>query len=230
MRLLGREICGKGTRFFRDPDAFAYLQRTVIPALIWKGVAAGRIRVWVAGCASGEEAYSIAMLLREQCDGLATVPEVKIFATDVDSQALELADRGLYAESHLTEVSKARLQRFFRRHGDHYQVVRSLRDMIIFAPQNLLEDPPLAKMDLIVCRHVLIHVDVSLHTKILTPLQFALQTDGFLFLGQGESPGELEYLFQALDAKWQVYRKVKQESLSGPAWMPMDRPGVSTAT
>ncbi len=192
-----------------------------------KGVGTGRIRIWVAGCATGEEAYSIAMLLREQCDGLAAVPEVRIFATDVDPQALEVADRGLYPESRLADVSKAHVQRFFRCHGDHYQVVRSLREMLLFAPHNLLEDPPLTKMDLIVCRHVLMYLDASFHAKILTPMQFALRPGGFLFLGQGESPGELEHLFQALDAKWQVYRKVNELPLSGAAWMPVERSALA---
>jgi two-component system CheB/CheR fusion protein len=221
---LGREICRGATQFFRDPDAFEHLGNTVIPALIRKGVTTGRIRVWVAGCASGEEAYSIAILLREQCDGLDSMPEVKIFATDVDPQALEVANRGLYAGSRLADVSRERLKRFFHRHGDYYQVVRSLRDMLIFAPHNLLEDPPLTKMELIVCRHVLIYMDAPLHTKVLTPIQFALQPDGFLFLGQGESLGELEYLFQALDTRWHIYRKVHNLPLLDPAWMPVERP------
>lgn len=221
---LGREILSGATQFFRDPDAFDHLASTVVPALIRKGVATGCIRIWVAGCATGEEAYSIAMLLREQSDGLASLPEVKIFATDVDPQALEVADRGLYAASHLAEVSQGRMEQFFYRHGDHYQVVRSLREMLIFAPHNLLEDPPLTKMDLIVCRHVLMSMDISFHAKILTPLQFALQPDGFLFLGQGESLGDLDHLFQALDAKWHLYRKVRHLPLTSPAWTPVERP------
>ena len=222
VQLLGREICRGATPFFRDSDAFDYLGHTVIPATIQKGVVTGRIRVWVAGCATGEDAYSIAMLLREQCEGLVSAPEVKIFATDVDPQALEVAGRGLYAESCLVNVPKAYLQRFFHRHGDDYQVVRSLRDMLILAPHNLLEDPPLSQIDLIVCRHVLRSIDASFHTKILTPIQFALQPDGLLFLGQDESLGEFASLFQALDAKWHVYRKVKHLPLSSPAWTPVE--------
>jgi two-component system CheB/CheR fusion protein len=221
---LGREICRGTTPFFRDPEAFEYLADTVMPALIQKGSTTGRIRIWVAGCATGEDAYSIGMLLREQCEGLDTAPEVKIFATDVDSHALEVANRGLYAASRLTDVSKERLKRFFHHYGDYYQVVRSLREMLIFAPHNLLQDPPLTKMDLIVCRHVLIYIDAPFHTKVLTPIQFALQPGGFLFLGQGESPGELQHLFQALDAKWHVYRKINSLPLLHPAWTPTERP------
>ena len=221
---LGREICSGTTQFFRDPDAFEYLGNVVIPALIRKGAATGRIRIWVAGCATGEEAYSIGILLREQCDELDAAPEVQIFATDVDPHALEVAHRGLYAASRLTDVSKERLKRFFHHYGDYYQVVRSLREMLIFAPHNLLEDPPLTKMELIVCRHVLIYLDTPFHAKVLTPIQFALQPDGFLFLGQGESPGELKSLFQALDTKWHVYRKVNNLPLLNPAWTPVERP------
>ncbi|WP_179137604.1 CheR family methyltransferase [Candidatus Entotheonella palauensis] len=223
VRLLGREIFSGVTQFFRDPEAFEYLGNTAIPALIRKGASTGRIRIWVAGCATGEEAYSVAMLLREKSDELASRPEVHIFATDVDPQALEVADRGVYTESRIADISPARVKRFFHRRGDHYQVIRSLRDMLIFAPHNLLEDPPLAKMDLIVCRHILIYMDTPFHAKILTPIQFALQPNGFLFLGQGESPGELAHLFQVLDAKWHVYRKIHSLPLSGPAWMPPER-------
>jgi two-component system CheB/CheR fusion protein len=105
VQALGREICSGPALFFREPDAFEYLGNSVIPALLRKGASTGRIRIWVAGCATGEEAYSIGMLLREQCDGLETVPEVKIFATDIDPQGLEVASRGLYSASRLTLVS-----------------------------------------------------------------------------------------------------------------------------
>ncbi len=225
VHLLSRELCRRTTRFFRHPEAFERMGQVVVPALVRRGAATGRIRIWVAGCGTGEDAYAVAMLLREHCDGLDAVPEVKIFATDIDAQALEAADRGLYTESRMRDVSEPRLQRFFHRHGDHYQVVRSLRAPLIFAPHNLLEDPPLAKMDLIVCRHVLMDLDTSFHPKILAPMQFALQSEGFLLLGQGETPGELAPCFQALDVKSRIYRKVNRLPLASSPWLTVDRPG-----
>jgi two-component system CheB/CheR fusion protein len=220
---LGREICSGVTRFFRDPDAFAYLDQTVISKLVEKGARTGHVRIWVAGCATGEEAYSLGMLLREAFDQLTAAPEVKIFATDVNRQALEVADRGWYAKHDLANVSQERLRRFFHRHGDHYQVVRSLRESLIFAPHNLLDDPPLTKMDLIVCRYVLIYLSAPFHAQVLTRIQFALQSDGFLFLGQSENPGSLKHLFKAMGRKWHIYRKVDRLPLLEPAWVPSER-------
>ena len=220
---LGRDILSGPAPFFRDPDAFAQLETLVMPALMQRGAATGCIRVWVAGCATGEEAYAIGMLLREQCDGIEDAPEVKIFATDVETQALREAARGLYAESRLPHVSEARLQRFFQRHGDYYQVVRPLRDLVLFAPHNLLTDPPLSKMDLIVCRRVLMTLEASHHSRILTALQFGLQPGGFLFLGSSESPGALQHVFQPLDSRCRIYRKIVSLAPSRAAWRAVEQ-------
>ena len=224
IKRLGRDILSGPTPFFRDPDAFARLETLVMPALMQRGAATGGIRVWVAGCAAGEDAYTIGMLLREQCNRLGAALEVKIFATDVDAHALRAAARGLYAESRLAHVSEARLQRFFHRHGDFCQVVRPLRDLVLFAPHNLLTDPPLSKMDLIVCRHVLMTMEASHHTRLLTAIQFGLQPDGFLFLGASESPEAFQHLFQPLDARWRIYRKTGNLAPSSPTWRAIERP------
>ncbi len=215
---LGKELLSGSTRFFRDPAAFEYLGEKVIPELLQKVGTAGPLRVWVAGCGTGEEAYSIAMLLREQADRIGSGLDVKVFATDIDSESLAVAGRGLYAEDPLMDVSSARLQRFFSRRGDHYQVAESLRETLIFAPHNLLEDPPLTKMDLVVCRNVLGYIDGSFHTQVLTPLQFALQPGGILFLGPRENPGELASLFQPLDMTWRIYQKIENLQMLRPVW------------
>ena len=220
---LGRDILSGPAPFFREPDAFAQLETLVMPALMQRGADTGCIRVWVAGCATGEEAYAIGMLLCEQCDGIEGAPEVKIFATDVEAQALREATRGLYPKGRLAHVTEARLQRFFQRHGDFYQVVRPLRDLVLFAPHNLLTDTPLSKMDLIVCRRVLMTVEASYHSRMLTALQFGLQPGGFLFLGLSESPGALQHVFQPLDSQWRIYRKISSLALSSATWRAVEQ-------
>jgi len=207
-------------RFFWEPDAFAQLEHRVIPKLVQQAKGTGKIRVWVSACATGEEAYTIAMLVREQCDQLATLPEIKIFATDVRPEALEAVNIGLYPQSIAADVSPPRLQRFFVRRRAGYQVKRELRELLILAPHNLLQDPPLAQMDLIVCRHFLRDIEPRLHHQVLTPLHFALRPQGYLFLGPSEALGKLEDACLTLHPQWKLFQKTRDVQVSPPMTRP----------
>jgi two-component system CheB/CheR fusion protein len=209
--------CSLGVpRFFQEPDAFAQLEHLVIPKLVQQAEGTGKIRVWVSACATGEEAYAIAMLIREQCDPLAGVPEIKIFATDVNLEALETANIGRYPQSIAADVSPSRLRRFFVQRRAGYQVQRELRELLILVPHNLLKDPPLAHMDLIVCRHALRQIEPRLHHQVFTPLLFALRPRGYLFLGPSEALGMFEDACLTLHPQWNLYQKTRDVHLSPP--------------
>ena len=208
------------SRFFREPDAFAQLEHRVIPKLVQQAKGTGKIRVWVSACATGEEAYTIAMLIREQCDQLDPLPEIKIFATDAEPEALEAANIGLYPKSIAADVSPPRLQRFFVQCRAGYQVKRELRELLILAPHNLLQDPPLAQMDLIVCRHFLSDIEPRLHHQVLTPLHFALRPQGYLFLGPSEALGKLEDACLTLHPQWKLFQKTREVQVSPPMTQP----------
>jgi two-component system, chemotaxis family, CheB/CheR fusion protein len=216
------------SRFFREPDAFAELEHKVIPKLVQQAKSTGKIRVWVSACATGEEAYTIAMLIREQCDQLATLPEIKIFATDVEPEALEAANIGLYPQRIAADVSPPRLQRFFVRCRTGYQVKRELRELLIVAPHNLLQDPPLAQMDLIVCRHFLSNLEPHLHPQVLTPLLFALRPQGYLFLGPSDALGKLEDACLTLHPQWKLFQKNRDLQVLPPMAQPPRTPMVDT--
>ncbi|MDV2684950.1 CheR family methyltransferase [Alkalihalophilus lindianensis] len=198
------------TEFFRDKEAFEGLATQVIPNLIQQKVEAGEksVRVWTAGCSTGEEAYSVAMLFAEYLEG---EPEfdigVKIFATDLDREALAKASKGSYTKQALKNVSGKRMQQFFDVNGDHYRVKKSLREMIIFAPHNITKDSPFVNLDLITCRNMLIYFQGKLQQKILSMFHFALQPEGYLFLGPSESLGKLVDWFQPVNSKWKQFSK-----------------------
>src|SRR6185437_12407230 len=174
------------TQFFRDPDAFDALQREVIPKLFEEKDAGTAIRVCVAGCSSGEEAYSIAMLLCEHASTLHKPPKIKIFATDIDERGLGIARKGRYAESVAEQVGPERLQRFFTRHDNEYQVKRDLREICIFSSHSFIRDPPFSRLDLISCRNVMIYLGLDLQQKIIPLFHYALRSGGYLFLGPAE--------------------------------------------
>ena len=214
--LLFKELLIGVTNFFREPDAFVVLKDKVIPPLLKTKKAGDPIRIWVVGCSTGEEAYSIAIVLRECLDDLLPRVNFKIqlYATDIDKDAIDLARQGTYPANITTDVSVERLQRFFTKEDDHYRIRKEIRDMIIFAPQNILTDPPFTKLDLLSCRNLLIYLNAETQKKLLPLFQYSLNTGGVLFLGSSESIGSSIDLFSPLDNKWKVFKR-RETSIAG---------------
>ncbi len=195
------------TEFFRDPQAFNELQLRVLPALINDVDPSGQLRVWVVPCATGEEAYTVAILIDELLSQRKLELDVKIFATDVNGQCVEFAGKGVFPKNRMNNVSKTRLQNYFVEHQDGFQIIPRIRKQIIFATHNLLTDAPFTKLNLVCCRNLLIYLKPEAKKKALSLFNFALGTDGVLFLGPSESATELDSAFQAIDSDWQIYRK-----------------------
>jgi two-component system CheB/CheR fusion protein len=195
------------TQFFRDTEAFAAIEKETIPRIIKQNSTGEPIRAWVAGCASGEEAYSIAILLDEAVRHLERPIEIKIFATDAHHVSLAAAAKGVYPEESLVGMSDERKQRYFRKKRDGYHVTRELRSHVVFAPHNLISDAPFTQMDLVTCRNLLIYLQPQAQRKSLAMFHFALKTNGTLFLGPSESPGELEDEFKSVNKRWRIYLK-----------------------
>ncbi|MGF1525438.1 MAG: CheR family methyltransferase [Candidatus Competibacterales bacterium] len=221
------------TRFFRDRACFDRLTQEVLQPLV-QGALADTLRIWVAGCATGEEAYSIAMLLHEQCQAAGKIPNIKIFATDVHQASLEFASQGLYDEERLLEVSNARLSRYFRRQAEGFRVVPELRQMVVFAPHNVIKDAPFTRLDLVTCRNLLIYFRPKAQKKALSLFHFALKTGGYLFLGASETVGELAEEFERLSDPCRLYRKRRDQPMATDLPMtsglnPALLAGVSTA-
>jgi two-component system CheB/CheR fusion protein len=194
------------THFFRDPEAFDALMEKVFPLLFEGKDADSQVRVWVPGCATGEEAYSLAILLREHLDRLEAPPQVLVFATDIDSQALEVARQALYPESVASQMSAARLERFFVQQGNMYQVAREIREMCLFSVHNLITDPPFSRLDLISCRNLLIYLESDLQKKVVPLFHYALRPGGFLFLGSSENIGGKPELFRTIDKRHRIFQ------------------------
>ena len=203
--LLARDILISVTAFFRDRDAFAAL-RQGITELTARKPPGSEIRVWVAGCASGEEAYSLAMLFADALGERVALYRIQIFATDIDDDALNVARRGVYPAASTTEVPAAMLERFFRHSGNTYEAGKLLRDMIVFARHNLVSDPPFLRLDLVSCRNVLIYFDAPLQAKVLQTFHFGMNPEGMLFLGRSESVAQAEQLFQPVNRRERVFR------------------------
>jgi two-component system CheB/CheR fusion protein len=197
------------TSFFRDPEAFQQLASQVIVPLVQGKESDATIRIWVPGCATGEEPYSIAMLVQEQLAVEHKSCKVQIFATDVDEEALEMARQGLYPDSIAADVTPERLARFFTHVDEHnYRISKELRETMIFAPQNLISDAPFTKLDLISCRNLLIYLEPEVQKKVITLFNFALSEGGFLFLGSSETVGRQIDLFESMSKKWRIYRRI----------------------
>lgn len=220
------------TSFFRDTDCFGALRKRVLSKLRAKKPSERRLdddplRIWIAGCSTGEEVYSVAMLLLEELGEHANRTKIQIFGTDIQERALEHARSGIYSEAAVAHVSKARLKRFFV-HSDHgYQILKSIRDLCVFARHDLTRDPPFSRLDLITCRNVLIYMGPALQRRILSTFQYALKPGGFLFLGNSESVSDYSEAFTASDPKHRLflrkpsaaaYRDIaaSQESFRGP--------------
>jgi two-component system, chemotaxis family, CheB/CheR fusion protein len=203
------------TNFFRDRSAFDALASTVVPKLFAGKSAADQVRVWVSGCATGEEAYSIGIMLCEHARTISHAPQIQIFATDIDEDVLGEARIGRYPSTIGADVAPERLQRFFTPDGDHSRVSKELRDLVLFSPHNLLRDPSFSRLDLISCRNLLIYLNRDAQDRALNVFHFGLRPDGFLFLGSSESE-ENTSLFGCLDTKHRLYiRRPSMARLSG---------------
>ncbi|MCW5805125.1 MAG: PAS domain-containing protein [Deltaproteobacteria bacterium] len=194
------------TSFFRDPRAYEALARDAIPKLFSNRTITDHVRVWVAGCATGEEAYSLAILLLEHASALAAPPHIQVFATDIDENALAEARQGWYPESVAVDISQERLARFFVRENGRLRVAKEVRELVLFSTHNLLRDPPFSRLDLITCRNLLIYLDRSAQDHVLTMFHFGLRPDGILFLGSSES-AEGSRIFTTLDPKHRLFAR-----------------------
>ncbi len=204
---LQRNLLINVTNFFRDKDAFGALETEVVPRLFTGKTARDTVRVWTAGCASGEEAYSMAMLLTEYTEKQSDPPKFMVFATDIDDEAIAQAREHSYPETIETDVSPERLKRFFVKEGSRYRVKKELRETVLFVPHNVLRDPPFSRLDLVTCRNLLIYLNREAQKQVMEIFHFALKSEGFLFLGTSETAENAPDLFEAIEKKQRLYRR-----------------------
>jgi two-component system CheB/CheR fusion protein len=217
MQSLVKNLLINVTNFFRDKDAFAALEKNVVPKLFEGKTGKDQVRVWSVGCASGEEAYSLAMLLREYAAGLPDPPKLQVFATDVDDEAIAEARYNRYPEAIEADVTPDRLRRFFVKENGRYRIRKDLRELILFAPHNILRDPPFSRLDLIVCRNLLIYLNRETQDKVLQIFHFALNESGKLFLGNSESADGESSLYTPLDKKNRIYTRRRSSAAPKPS-------------
>ncbi len=206
-KTLFRELLISVTAFFRDPGVFEFLSQTVIPNLFANRNANDVVRFWVPGCATGEEAYSLAMLCCEQLSQMESKPEVQIFATDIDERALKICRMGVYPVGIEEDISEDRLRRFFIKRGNKYQLVKQVRELVLFSAHNLISDPPFSRLDLISCRNLLIYLGPHLQKKLIPLFHYALRPAGFLVLGPSENISSHGELFRVIDAKHRISQR-----------------------
>jgi two-component system, chemotaxis family, CheB/CheR fusion protein len=219
--VLFRELLIGVTGFFRDAAAFDALRDLALPSILTERPPNLPVRVWVPGCSTGEEAYSIAMLLQEASDRLGREFVVQIFATDIDDQSVEKARNAVYPATIAADVSPERLSRFFTREdNDFFRIKKGFRDQLIFARQDVIKDPPFSKLDLISCRNLLIYMEPVLQKKLLPLYHYALAPGGYLLLGNSESIGEFTNLFTTVERKWKLYRRRDSLLSSGTIALP----------
>jgi len=241
LQSLHQDILINVTGFFRDPSMYRALQRSVFPKLTKKRSPDDSIRIWVPGCSSGEEAYSLAIALSEHMRKAGTNIPIKIFATDISDTAIERARAGVYPESVSTDVAPDLLRRYFTTGNSSYQVTRPLRDMCVFAWQNLVRDAPFSQLDLISCRNVLIYFQAVLQRRAMDVFQYALKPNGFLVLGSSETVGHMSDLFSMADKKNKIYSRkpgprrlsidfTASEPLTIPSLPPLSAPESWTPT
>lgn len=202
------------TNFFRDPEAFNTLQTQFIPQLFTAKQPNEQLRIWTPGCATGEEAYSLAMVFSEEAAAQQVAPDIQIFATDIDQEALAFAQRGFYTHAIVAEVPIEHLQRHFHKETGGYQIKKRIRELILFASHNLISDPPFSQLDLISCRNLLIYLNRELQEKVLAIFHYALRPGGLLFLGTSESTDVATELFKTVDKKHRIFQR--QETMTTP--------------
>lgn len=212
IRKLFNELLIGVTSFFRDKEAYRVLENSIVPQIIKNKSDGQVVRVWVAGCSTGEEAYSLAMLFDETINEQSKSLKLQIFASDIDERAINKARRGIYPETIVTDVSPKRLNRYFYKEDDTYLIKKEIRDKVIFSEHNFIKDPPFSKQDLVSCRNLLIYLNVETQKNVLGIFHYSLIPEGILFLGSSESIGEYVSLFEVMDRKHKLYKrkKVKQ--------------------
>lgn len=220
VKTLSKEILIGVTSFFRDPEFFQCLKDKAINDILLHGSKDESIRVWVAGCSTGEEAYSIAMLFCEAMETLKIKRSVKIFATDLDMESISTAGKGIYGDGIIEAVSPVRLSRFFTRQNNTYVVNRDLRKMIVFSPHNVFQDPPFGKLDLISCRNMLIYFQPVLQNDLFSIFHSSLKDGGYLFLGKSEAIGAFTEAFPVADAVAKIFSHRSDVRISGTKAVP----------
>jgi two-component system CheB/CheR fusion protein len=220
--LLFRDLLIGVTNFFRDPGAFETLEKTIIPAMFEGKGASDMVRIWVPGCATGEEVYSIAILVREHMDRLRVTPKVQLFATDIDEHALVVARTGRYPGPLLDNVSKTRLRRFFAGDDVSYAVTKEVRDLCIFSSHSVIRDPPFSRIDLISCRNLLIYFGTEFQAQVFPVFHFALRPRGYLFLGTAENVSQFTDLFAPVEKKQRIFQR--RDHVSSPLQFPVLSP------
>lgn len=229
---LAQEILIGVTRFFRDSDAFDVIQNQIIPRLFADRDPEDPVRIWHACCATGEEAYSVAMLVREHLERERLNTRVQIFATDIDEAAIAQARAGFYADDLRPDVNDERINTFFTRTQGRWQVVKELREMILFATHSVIKDPPFSRLDLLVCRNFLIYLTPDMQKRLMSLFHLVLKPGGFLFLGASETTGPNSELFTPVDTKWKIYQRLdngRREDTLFPFTAPVRKP-VKAAT
>ena len=194
------------TNFFRDGDAFAALETEVVPQLFSDKSASDTVRVWIPGCATGEEVYSLAILMREYMENMSSVPRVQIFATDIDEPALQIARTARYPEALMEGISEERKKKFFSSDGASFVVAGSVRELCIFSPHSVIRDPPFSRMDLVSCRNLLIYLGPEVQDRVIPTFHYALRPGGYLFLGTSEGIGQYGSLFTTVDKKNRIFQ------------------------
>ncbi len=206
LNILYKELLIGVTKFFRDSEAIEVIQKKVIPNIFKNKSKTDEVRIWVVGCSTGEEAYSIAILMREYMEYVGKTYDLKIFATDIDRESVEYASAGVYPDNIVADVSEERLKNFFKKNNNTFKVNENIRQMVIFASHNIIKDPPFSKIDMITCRNLLIYFQPVMQKKVLSLFSFSLITNGYLFLGTSESVGDLTPYFTPVDNKWKVFQ------------------------
>lgn len=225
-RALLSELLINVTRFFRDPEAFAVLKKDIVPQLLANKPDNFVPRVWIAGCATGEEAYSIAIILREYMDEVRQKYHVQLLAADLDDDAIETARTGWYPSNIEQDVTRDRLDRFFTKAGSGYLIKQEVREMVTFTTQDVLMGPPLSGLDLLSCRNLMIYLEAETQSRMLPVFHQALAQDGVLFLSPSEGIGRHTTLFTPINRQWRLYRP----TLSITSKRPMTTHGASWPT
>ena len=220
VRILSKEVLIGVTSFFRDPDFFQVLKDKAITDIITRDVGEGAIRVWVAGCSTGEEAYSIAIMFSEVMEAMRIRRDIKIFATDLDTEAITTAGKGVYGDNIVDAVSPLRLSKYFTRRGNTYVINRDIRKMIVFSPHNVFQDPPFGRLDLISCRNMLIYFQPVLQNDLFAIFHQALNDNGYLFLGKSEAIGNYTDAFPVVDAAAKLFTHNSEAKIPGAKKVP----------
>jgi two-component system, chemotaxis family, CheB/CheR fusion protein len=225
VELLFKELLIGVTRFFRDPPAWEKLKDEIVPSMLAAHPNGGVLRAWTCGCSTGEEAYSLAVVFKEAVEQVKPVGSfsLQVFATDLDRDAIEKARAGIYPANIAADVSAERLNRFFVQDDHHgYRVSKAIREMVIFAPQNVIMDPPFTKLDLLVCRNLMIYLDQEMQKKLMPLFHYSLNPGGVLFLGPAETIGDFATRFAPLDGKTRFYRRLETPLWAEPIEFPSE--------